>query len=365
MPSAAHAVLVVLYTQMAFLIGGLLKAITGGRLQMGEATLLVLIFPHFSMGITLGQNHVLTLLLLTLGWWLRTKGRPSAGGLVWGLLAFKPTLALAVVWVPLVLGGGRMFLGMVASGVLFCLATLPVFGFDLLVIVDDAVVLNREHAWGKWLEVGQNATSIYASDPNWVWFSRDLLGLARRDMWDWHFVRDHVRASFSTEMWDAWSRQRVDTGERATHIGAALMAGVIGLTVLLCAANAVGRRLVYRAMGERNFGPWPAFALLGGLLSCYHFMWYDLLASALPVALFLADAGRLRRLGRGFLGLLLAGWFACTLNLAYGSGSVEFPLETFLLLALWLWAGWRMLREPAAVDRNGGPDTASEPALRR
>jgi hypothetical protein len=347
-PRSAHAVLVLLYTQMAFLVGWLLKDISGGRLRAGEAALFVLVFPHFSMGLVLAQNSALTLTIVSLGWWLRSRRFAFTGGLVWGLLAFKPVFAVAVLWVPLVLGSGRMFLGMLAGSGLFFLATLPFCGFDLIAVTDGMIALNPAHPWTRWLTVGRNASLIYTYDPNWIWFSRDLLGLPRRDMWNWEFMLVHLRSSLGLEPWDEWAMQAVDVSSRATQLGVTLIASVVGLTVLLCAANAVWRRLLYRNFGQPSIGPWPAFALLGGLLTCYHFLWYDLLVFALPMGLLLADAGRLGRCGKFMLGFLLIALLGCTINLAHGSGPIEFPVETALLLLAWLWSGWRMVRESPA-----------------
>ena len=67
-PRAAHSVLTLIYIQLVFLSGLLIRDITRGRVQMGEAALICLVFPNFYAGIVLGQNCSLTLAMVTGGW---------------------------------------------------------------------------------------------------------------------------------------------------------------------------------------------------------------------------------------------------------------------------------------------------------
>jgi glycosyl transferase family 87 len=377
-PRPAHAVLALLYVQLTFFTGWLIRDITRHRLRVGEATLLVLLFPHFGMGVVLGQNPALTLAILTGGWALWARGWALSGGLVWGLLAFKPVFAIAVLLVPVLLWSVRMLLGLVSGCGLFFLATLVVYGFDLFQFSDGSLALNPAHAWRRWLTVGTNAATVYAYDVNWIWMSRDLISLPRRDMWNFHYLEEHWKAATGQVDWDAWGMQPVNleptptdtelaalsptprASDRSTLIGVALVGGVAGLTVLLTLISAIWRRLVLDPPRDSDgspverldhaFGPRPAFILMGALLTCYHFMWYDLLTLALPAALLLADSSRLRWPGRIWLLFLGAGLLACTLNLAFGVGVTSLPFEVFLLLAAWLWAGMRMLRGASTVS---------------
>jgi hypothetical protein len=302
---------------------------------MGEAAAFVLLFPHLSMSLSLGQNSALSLAILTAGWAVRSRGWTFTAGLIWGLLAFKPVFAVAVIWVPLVLGNGRMFLGMLTGSLAFFLATLPVCGFDLLTLSDAGLSLNPDHPWRRWLTVGANASIVYSYDVNWIWFSRDLISLPRRDMWNLDFTVEHVRSMFGIIPWDAWRMQPIDESATATWIGRGLLSAVIGLTVVI------------GLIGGRRAAPSPllaAFVLLGALLSTFHFIWYDLLPIALPMALMLAELRRFGRWERGWLLFAGAVVGAIEINLALGTGPVEWPVETFVLLITWGWLGWRVLR---------------------
>jgi hypothetical protein len=356
---SAHAVLILLYAQLVFLTGWLFKEITRGRVRMGEASLLVVLFPHFGMGVVLGQNSVLTLAILAGGWALWARGWAFSGGLVWGLLAYKPVFAVAVLLVPILLWSGRLLLGLLAGGGLFCLATLVVYGFDLVTTQDGMIALNADHPWRRWLTVGANASTLYSYDINWIWMSRDLLGLPRRDMWNLDFLMARWEGETGQVTWNMWAMQPADLSDRATAIGTGLIIGVGAMTTLIVLARAVWQRIRLAPPGEtraadddhdRVIGARPAFIWLGALLTSYHFMWYDLQLMALPAVLLLADSRRMSWLGRGWLIFVGAAMLACVLNLAFGVGTVALPFETFLLLLVWLWAGGRTLfaRTPLA-----------------
>lgn len=195
-PKVAHTVANVLYLQMVVLCGWLLTIITGRRLVWGEGTLLVLLFPNTYQAILLGQNSVLSLTILLGGWALLVRGRPFLAGLVWGLFAYKPVFAVALVLVPIALLNWRLLSGMVVGGLTMVAMTLPFTGTAGLErfwqgrtppTYETAADLNP---WERWLIVGQHATVMYSYDRNWIWMSRDLRGLARRRMWE---ARDRSR----------------------------------------------------------------------------------------------------------------------------------------------------------------------------
>ncbi|HMP61383.1 MAG TPA: glycosyltransferase family 87 protein [Gemmatales bacterium] len=217
-PKAAHAVVNVLYLQMAVLCGWLLTVITRRRLVWAEGTLLVLAFPNTYQAILLGQNSVLSLTILLGGWALFVRQRPILAGLVWGLFAYKPVFAVALLLVPIALLQLRLLAGMVMGGGLFVLLTLPFTGIDGLErfwrgrtdpTYENAHELNP---WERWLVVGQHATMMYAYDRNWIWMSRDLRGLARRKMW----------SGEDLERWATVLRHRyfhgVDFGWKLVHL---------------------------------------------------------------------------------------------------------------------------------------------------
>ncbi len=89
---------------LALLAGLAVRQLSEGRFWWPVATTLILIYPGFRGSIVLGQNAALTLTILLWGWVLIAKDRPGWGGIIWGLLAFKPVWALAFFLVPLVTG---------------------------------------------------------------------------------------------------------------------------------------------------------------------------------------------------------------------------------------------------------------------
>jgi hypothetical protein len=335
-PRAAFVVLALIYVQLAGLSAWLIHEITDGRLQLGEASLFVLAFPYLAMGLTIGQNSAFTLMVVVAGWAVQQRGRPLVAGLIWGLLAYKPVFAVALIGVPAVLGNGRMLLGMLIGGGLFCLATLPFCGFDLLHVDDTGMSLNAAHPWRRWLTVGANAADTYAVDPNWVWMSRDVLNLPRRAMWNIDYTIEHAQSLCQWIPWDLARMQQVDESALATWIGRGLLIALIGLTISV---------VVWVRMRSGSHPPeLQAFTLLGGLLSTYHFIWYDLLPAVLPCALLLSQWQRLGRFGRGWLivlGVLLA---LSEAGIAWGRGPITWPVDTLGLLFTWGWAGWATIR---------------------
>src|SRR5205823_6328402 len=94
-----------------------------------------------------------------------------AGGVVWGLFAFKPVWGLAFFLVPLLSGRWRMCLAMVGTGAALGLLTLPVVGVQ---------------TWFDWLQVGREAAGVYNVNENWIHLSRDLQGIPRRLLLDFN-----------------------------------------------------------------------------------------------------------------------------------------------------------------------------------
>ena len=84
--------------------------------------------PACAAALDLGQNPTLSLCILVWGWVLASRGYLVAGGMVWGLFAFKPVWGLAFFLVPLLMRKWRFCVAMVLTGVAFGAITLPFVG---------------------------------------------------------------------------------------------------------------------------------------------------------------------------------------------------------------------------------------------
>ncbi len=114
------------------------------------ATIVIACYPATDSTLHLGQNSLLTLALLALGWQDLVRRRDLAAGLWWGLLAYKIHWLAAIGWVPLVIGRPRVLLGMAASAGLLVLASTIFLGPE---------------AWGRWLWQIVTVDHVYATDP--------------------------------------------------------------------------------------------------------------------------------------------------------------------------------------------------------
>jgi hypothetical protein len=345
-PRPAYRLVQALNLLAAFVFGWLVQRLTHGRVWAPvTATLLMVDGISFAGSINLGQNAALSLTILTVGWLLMTRGWPVLGGVVWGLLAFKPVWAASFFLVPLLSRRWRVCAAMLVTGAALSLLTLPLVGMQ---------------TWFDWLSVGRLATAHYNQDEPWIFLSRDLVGVPRR--WLLHF--EHERATDPDQ-------------PLARALGLALWLGVAGATALVALLR--WRRPAAVA------GPPAAFLLLGGWLSCYHFMYYDVLLAALPVALLFTDPWRyldvhfLRRpkqplppealayydprlgaplpegpppdRGRWVWNAMPPTALVLVLALPYLCVWIDPshhypPMDLFTLLALWAWCGWTWLRRP-------------------
>lgn len=360
-PSTGHAVAVFSYLLMCYGSGWMISRITRQRLQWGEATLLLLFFPNNFMGLMLGQNQDLTLFILVAGWYCRHRGWPIVAGLVWGLFAYKPVFAVALLLIPLSLRSMRMFLGMALGGLFFIALTLPFTG--------------GLKPWFRWLDVGRHAEQMYQTDRNWIWMSRDLVGLPRRKMWDsksmvdvlgysvgawkpgavWFRETEDGQRLFRPGVWLFWGEDfdeskhlqvYLDTIKEGvvvspwylTLIGYLLLGGVALITVLVSWFS--------KLRSATMDGTEEVFVLTGSLLCVFHFMHYDLASFALPVLIAVSMWSRwpLRRR------ILFLGWYLIWLSRTYayffgGYAILEIPWDTYLLLLLWAWMGWVVWKE--------------------
>jgi hypothetical protein len=351
----------VLAVGFAYLAGLGISLLSRGRIWWSVASLVVLLYPGCRAGLDLGQNPTISLAILTLGWALAVRGRETAGGMVWGLLAFKPVWGVAFVLVPLVQRRWRFCLAMGLTGAALAAATLPFVGVQ---------------AWRDWLEVGKEAADLYNVNSKWIHLSRDLQGIPRRAL---------------LEFTDAPTAK--DT-PLARGLALALWGTVFGGTVA-----------VYLWRGDRRqaTGLAAGFLFLGAFLTCYRFMYYDIVLSAVALAVLFADPARFFRprvftvepvppapapFGPRLLGyvnsfpLTVLVLLLCVDNVFLGANvqatvgfghfarpttavggatgldvprvrgemSVLYPWDTVMLLALWVWCGWRLIRGDAKPE---------------
>jgi hypothetical protein len=349
-PRPAYRLVQFLHLGLALLCGWLIRNLSGRRIWWPVAIVLVFAFPGFDASMNLGQNAAWSLVLLLAGWWQLCQGRPGRAGVVWGFLAFKPVWAVSFFLVPLLTRRWRMATAMALTGLALIVLTLPLVGW---------------HVWLDWLKVGRMASERYRECETWIILSRDLSGLLRR----WLLDFDQGYATNPDRPLPTW-------------LGMSLWLTLVAATVVV----------IWKQRHEQPpiEGPAAAFVLLGAWLSCYHFMYYDVLLAALPVMLLFTEPRQLldlkflclsdKSLSPELLSyyqphlrrppalpLLPSGmssrwvWNSTPLTLlvlldvlsaiafAIDPSGHAPPVETFCLLALWAWCGWQWLRsEPGA-----------------
>jgi hypothetical protein len=372
-PAQAYRLVQALGILLAIVAGGGICLLSEGRIWWPMGVAGVILFPGFATTLNLGQNSILMLTLLIWGWVFMAHERLVCGGILWGLLAFKPVWVAAFFLVPVLTRRWRACLAILCTGLGLAAITLPFVGWQ---------------SWLDWLQVGRYARAIYDTNQNWIFLSRDVLSIPRRWLLDFD-VEDALRDS-----------------PAATLIGWGLLLLVVVCTVAVSILRKEQCRMVT--------GPPAAFLLFGAWLCCYHFMYYDILLTALPVALLLTEPRRhlkpvlialsilpdgmrktdlgqyyepgidcarpaasvLMRVGYQsisvrnsmtltliallavsdllltFLGLEISisapalKYVPIPLPLRYSTGFDGTPWPTFCILALWLWCGWLWLRMP-------------------
>ncbi|MHB1423112.1 MAG: glycosyltransferase family 87 protein [Gemmataceae bacterium] len=270
-PRLAYRVVQGIVLALVFFIGWMVERMTEGRVWWPVASLLVILFPGFTGCIVLGQNGLFTLTLALLGWWQLMRGREVRAGLCWALLAFKPVWAAAFFLVPLLTGRWRMAVSMAIAGVLQIVTTLPIVGWQ---------------SWQNWLQVGQEAAEEYRRQENWIFLSRDLLGLPRRWLltYEGGLAKDLVWTTGEPSALAVGSAEKPWDHPLLTALCGGLWATVLAITLLV----------VWRSRRRRQelTGLFPAFLLTGAIFSCYHFLYYDFVVAGLPVLLLFTEPRR-------------------------------------------------------------------------
>ncbi len=270
-----------------------------------------------------------------------------------------------------------------AVAALLALATLPLVGLE---------------AWREWFVLGREAGELYSYYVGWVRMSRDLYNLPLRWLLQ---VKDGDELRWLVG-WPGGGETHNPHPALSRAVSLGLWLGVTGVTFLAAA---------WRWRRDTPLtGPAAAFLLLGAWMSAYHFMFYDVLPAALPVALLLVNGmgssvatavpgprPLWRRLARGLwdrlpLVLLLpplmvltnlmssvppwlshADWFDAAgfpawlthpewvgwANDRFGDRARWAPPDTAVFLLVWVWCGLRCLPSrrwagpPAAKDFAG------------
>jgi hypothetical protein len=250
-PHVAYRIVQIVGLSLAFVCGWLFRTLSNGQVWWPVAATAVMVYPGFGNTLNLGQNPIIMLTLLVAGWTAMARGRPGLGGFLWGCLAFKPTWAVAFFGVALLTRRWRVVVFMAVTGAAWVLATLPFVGWRV---------------WIDWLQVGKIATEVYKTDQNWIFLSRDLVTIPRRWLLD-----------FQTDPSEA-----VD-----------LTASIIGWSFVALVMEPTIRLAIWRRHQAQAYtGHIAAFVLLGGWFACFHFMFYDVLLTALPVLVLLVHPRR-------------------------------------------------------------------------
>jgi hypothetical protein len=321
---------------------------TGGRWWWSAASAFLLLFPGCRGAIDLAQNSPLTVTLLIWGWALMAGGRPAWGGVLWGLLAFKPVWAVSFLAALLLLRHWRAAAAMAATGAGCVLLTLPFVGVQ---------------AWFDWLHIGQLGADMYRVDRNWNFLSRDLFGIARRMFLDFHDGR------------------AIEDRPIAAYAGWALWGMVAAVTCYLAWRQ--------RRADPAVSAPFAAFVFFGAWLCTYRFMYYDAMIAALGVVALTADPRPFFRpalwpaasWAAVLVGLLLLvenataplnvevtasvmslrktvtapdGTTHLTAPTVYVASGDYYPWDTVVVIALWVWCAFRIAR------RDGGSRSAEE-----
>ena len=303
-PSAAQWWIVQLSLGAVIVTALALSRSINGAVPASVAILTLLLQPAFFSNIALGQNAAVTLAIIVVGWCLLVHGKDVSAGLVWGLLAFKPTWGLAICWVPLVTKHPKAYWGLMTSGLFLVMLSIVVCGGD---------------AWGNWLEIARKIETGYSLDPTWVWMRRDLVGLGQ-----------HIFGQFSPLV--SW--------------------GVSGMVALVTAVT------LRKSSASVSGGLGGSLLFSAIVLTCPKFIYYDVLM-ATPAFLLAFSEWKTRTRTAGIVLMILAIGFFGAFAFDFGAWPLCWPLETASTLGLWLWSiALILMRAPVGQ----GPEARKEPA---
>jgi arabinofuranan 3-O-arabinosyltransferase len=360
-PRMAYYVFQIVSSLTVFLSAYCVRVISNYRIWTPVAGGFLVLYPGYQPGLTLGQNHIVSLAIVMAGWALACRDRQFLGGFVWGFLAFKPVWAVVFGLAPLMMGKPRFLLGMATSGLGLCAATLPLVGV---------------HGWKNWLANGGEATMVYNRNSNWIHLSRDLSGIVRRLMLDISDKSHELTRNVPTiSLFGGEPKYSA-----ADLVSWAVLFAVFAATMIVYWVWGRPRKLTGLSAG---------FLFLGCYLCCFRFMYYDALLSALPVAVLFAyplwylrgrewTAKDGEPAGRRFafrfnsfpltiLALLMLSqtWFLQMQPFAtvkwvpfnrevtlLAAMDYNYATDTLLLIALWMWAGWQMVRSGSRPETD-------------
>jgi arabinofuranan 3-O-arabinosyltransferase len=334
-PRVAYRVMQGIVLALAFFAGWVIQRMTEGRVWWPVASLFVLMFPGFAGCITLGQNGMFILTLLLVGWWQLMRGRQVLAGLCWGLLAFKPVWAASFFLVPLLTTRWRMAASMAAAGIVQIAVTLPIVGWE---------------GWWNWRQIGQYAVEEYKRQENWIFLSRDLQGIPRRWLltFEGSLAKDVVWKTGVSPVAGNGSAEDPWDDPVLAILGWGLWTAALSATLWVA-----WRR---RQRRKELTGLFPAFVLMGAVLTCYHFMYYDFVVVGLPVLLLFTQPRRCLQWRFAVLvtPLLLLLMLALPALGSLFDPSFHFPpFETFVLLLLWAWCGYSLLKRGEGREGRG------------
>jgi len=282
--------LIILETLAVAVVAALVFGRVSGRpTSWFVAATAILCYPGVTTTLHLGQNALLTLCVLALGWQDFVRRRDLAAGLWWGLLVYKVHWLLAVGWVPLVTWRPRVLLGVAASAGALALAATAFLG---------------PTAWGRWVVQAAALDRVAATDPDFreglLIMGCDLRSVLYRFIESPAVSRIAGWAAIATvaAVTAVWYRRR-PTADPAGREGAALM--------------------------------------FASGLTAAHLYYYDESVFLLPLLTLWSYRPVLRRWQLVLLIVLTAAYYCTARWVVVWSLAFEGPpLQTFAALALWL-----------------------------
>jgi hypothetical protein len=237
----------------------------------------------------LGQNALLTLCVLALGWQDFVRRRDLAAGLWWGLLVYKAHWLVALGWIPLVTGRPRVLVGMAASAGALALAATAFLGPE---------------SWARWVHQAAELDRVAATDPDF----REYLLILGCDL------RSVVY-------------RYIDTPNVSRVAGWAAIAGVAAVTAVW-----YRRRPAADPAGREGAGLMFACGLTAA-----HLYYYDETVFLLPLLILWSYRPVLRWWQFVTLILLTAAYYVAARYVVVWSLAFEGPpVQTLCALALWL-----------------------------